>query len=175
MWLLPLSHSCAVAQCQQKHRAHPSVLSTAPLLSALQEVQLGATLSSRVTTDTTAGNGLRLCQGRLMLAVRESVSSQKGWSGTGTDCSPGSVERSRGFWSSFRGVGLAGLREDIPVLSPARPCEKMLISFSMGPEIRVQTHLTGLQHICHELVTVVSCNLKFLNFKIKPLSSAEEL
>lgn len=65
---------------------------------------------------------------------------------------------------------MPGLREDIPVLSPARPCEKMLISFSMGPEeIRVQTHLTGLQHICHELVTVMSY-LKFLNCKIKPIS-----
>lgn len=58
---------------------------------------------------------------------------------------------------------MPGLHEDIPVLSPARPCKKMPVSFSTGTEkIRVQTHLTWQQHICHELLTVRS-NLKFLN------------
>lgn len=59
------------------------------------------------------------------------------------------------------GARMPGFHEDIPVPSPVRPCKKTLVPFSMGTEkIRVQTHLTWLQHICHELVTVMS-NLKF--------------
>lgn len=71
LYLLPSSHFCATAQCQQKPRTPPFIAHyNLPALHP-SGVLFGVTPSSLVMTETTARNSLKLCQERFRLTVRE--------------------------------------------------------------------------------------------------------